>query len=837
MAEFDEVRESAAKILREREKTDITVTNISISSSEIQPPVYRVTAALRKTPNVADLSIGLDGKGRLIDLDALSAKHGRDIFKRADLTSINKSALRPAQAGSAPVTVDPPTNDLTLTLGDTVREIIRVFVPRDSSVPKVDVYFLADLTGSMVQIIQNVQASLNTILSNISSLSLDVAFGVGGYRDYPDTDPPFLHQLSLTTDTAAAAAAINAWTVDGGSDIPEGQLYALDRIAEDANGQIGWRLNARRIVVWFGDAPGHEPICQALTGFSYDITMLQVLGKLVRNQITVVAVSAATGSMTDLNADPTANAVDYRASCGDPGGMSGQADTIAAATLGAHVTGVNPTDIIDAIIDVVGTSLVINDVRLDPTDRVERFIDSISPSRYGPLPGTMDHTLEFTVEFSGVEPCADMERVFEGDIAVIVDGNNRATKSLRVTVPKCPPPPVEVESSPSAIASDPARTVAGFSQISVFVRGDSGQLLRCFSNGDPQVSASWAWEDRGRPGGSGGTRIDGTPSATPASSSPAINDPDDFHVFVKGTDSDLHEIFHDGLAWQTWADHGDPWTVNSVLADAPTAAPVRTSGVYDENEPTSLGTYDKPTAFIWATDGGLWSFYQIWRPHGRPFNADLASSPGLLTTFDPFEYAFVVGNDGDLYVNYSENTRGTSWVWRRLGRPAQNTGLVYFRRPATVAFANTINTFVSATDGALKVNMWPGIYVSGFVTGRVPFPPATWTDLGPPGPGIRVRSVASALTFDTGSVSRVYAFVRCSDQHLWVSHRSVGATVAMWTDLGTPSNVALRGDPSAVVCSFAGSDPIYVFVRGADDLLYMCHINAFVTTSLWVRLS
>lgn len=49
------------------------------------------------------------------------------------------------------------------------------------------------------------------------------------------------------------------WGARGGGNLREAQLYALFKIATDASG-IGWREGASKILVWFGDAEGHDPV-------------------------------------------------------------------------------------------------------------------------------------------------------------------------------------------------------------------------------------------------------------------------------------------------------------------------------------------------------------------------------------------------------------------------------------------------------------------------------------------------------------------------------------------------------------------------------------------------
>ena len=118
---------------------------------------------------------------------------------------------------------------------------------------KVDVFFLADTTGSMGAALSSVQNGAAAIMAGTSGLG-DVAYGVGEYKDVGDA---FVYRLNqdITTDTAAVQTGINAWVASGGGDWEEAQLYALYQVANT----VSWRPGSTRIIIWFGDAPGHDP--------------------------------------------------------------------------------------------------------------------------------------------------------------------------------------------------------------------------------------------------------------------------------------------------------------------------------------------------------------------------------------------------------------------------------------------------------------------------------------------------------------------------------------------------------------------------------------------------
>jgi len=371
------------------------------------------------------------------------AQHVQLAGERKALFPVDVSPVPAEAIESVKVTVNPEVNDLRLGECDTVKEKVTVTIPASAAVAPADIYFLADNTGSMTTVIAAVQAGASAILSGLGSLT-GLQFGVGEYRDFDnagDTSLAFQNLQPVTPNTAAVTTAINTWSASGGGDLPEAQFYALDQVA--GSGAIGWRAGVKHIVVWLGDAPGHDPICAAASGLAYDITEASVSAKLVANQVTVLAVSVFDGSAdpNGLNDDPTdlggpLNAA-YTA-CGTPGGTPGQATRIAAATGGIVVNGVDPSAVVATIIAELKALLTIGNVHLQPAGAIAPFVTSITPPGYGPLPGDQVNVLEFEVTFSGdVEECSPRDRVFTGAIDVVADGNVVGAKPTTITVPAC----------------------------------------------------------------------------------------------------------------------------------------------------------------------------------------------------------------------------------------------------------------------------------------------------------------------------------------------------------------------------------------------------------------
>ncbi len=373
--------------------------------------------------------------GTLTPLAELTAALGHDPFAPEFDLPVRAAVPVPRE----PVTIDPRRNDWRLDQCDRRTETITVTVPPTGTAPKADVYLLADTTGSMSPVIEAVKAGAGTILNDPALAAFDVAWGVGNYRDFPVpgiNSYAFQHQLAPTTSTPAAAGAIGAWSAGEGGDTSEGQLYALHELA--TNAAVGWRTDSKRIVVWFGDAPGHDPICTDLTGLASAITEASATAELTGAEITVVAVSTTTGADPDaLDGDPDADASNYT-TC-PPAGTAGQASRITAATGGEHRSGVDPADIVATLAELIAAAVQsTGNVHLEATGDTAQFVESITPAGgYGPLAGDETHILTFEVVWVGTKACAERDQVFTGTIDVVADGVVVASKRVRVVVPKC----------------------------------------------------------------------------------------------------------------------------------------------------------------------------------------------------------------------------------------------------------------------------------------------------------------------------------------------------------------------------------------------------------------
>ena len=297
--------------------------------------------------------------------------------------------------------IDPATFMATLPVGGstTITKTVTIdeLPPVDAPV---DVFFLSDTTGSMGGYITAVRDGASDILDDTGGLG-DVWYGVGEYKDHPEpplgelTDYAYMLNQPITDDTVAVQAGIDMWGADGGWDWEESQLFALNEVATRAD--TGWRPNSTRVLVWFGDAPGHDP-----SGGVYEsdaITALQTMS------ISVEAID-----LYGLDA-------------------TGQATAITDATGGHLYSGVATTEIVDVITDAITTAIIeYGEVTLE-AEGLDLVAMTVSPgSHSGLYDRSIVRTFEFDVTFTCLGPGVDDFKVH-----ALVDGGLVATETDTIT--------------------------------------------------------------------------------------------------------------------------------------------------------------------------------------------------------------------------------------------------------------------------------------------------------------------------------------------------------------------------------------------------------------------
>lgn len=195
---------------------------------------------------------------------------------------------------------------------DVVKTVITPAIP-----PRPDVCFLADTTGSMGAALTNVRNNATMIMNLVRAVQPDSQFCAAQYRDAGEA-PEFQVDQVVTSTIADVQTAINTWAASGGGDTPEGQLHALTTLV----GTAGYRADSTRIVVWFGDASGHDP---SIGGE----TLASTIAALVAGGVKVIAIPVSGADGLD---------------------STGQATAITAATGGVLLAGATPEQVTGAII-------------------------------------------------------------------------------------------------------------------------------------------------------------------------------------------------------------------------------------------------------------------------------------------------------------------------------------------------------------------------------------------------------------------------------------------------------------------------------------------------------
>ena len=297
----------------------------------------------------------------------------------------------PASADS----ISPETFSATLALGESVTINKTVTVSQALTTGQVDIFFLADTTGSMggaINSVRNAAASLLTTTSTYGS----VQWAVGEYRDVGDAFAYRLNQ-QFTSTQSAVTSGINQWSAAGGGDLPEANLYGLQEAA-GAN----WREGSTKILVWFGDAPGHDPRLGA--------TEASATQALVNAGIKVQA----------INTQGANRGID----------QGGQAGRIAAATDGNLFNGVNQAAVAAAIADAIDTAVsTYSSVCLDAGEAPAGVSVTTSACFTGAFDREIEREFDFTITFT-----AEAEGTYAFNTYGTVDGGRVATEADRIVV-------------------------------------------------------------------------------------------------------------------------------------------------------------------------------------------------------------------------------------------------------------------------------------------------------------------------------------------------------------------------------------------------------------------
>jgi hypothetical protein len=257
-------------------------------------------------------------------------------------------------------TITPDSVTATIDVGETI--VIEKTVTTDpTGVGVVDFYFLADNTGSMGGVINNVRTAATALTTALDTTFADAAFGVGRYFGDPvefgeDFGSAYDVLQPITTTAADAVSSMSSWVASGGGDGPEANLYALHQAATNGadtagpgtgSGEAtGWRVGAQKVVLWFGDVSGHQDT----------VTLAESITALTGENVIVIG----------LNSTIAGFGIDSSFADGT-GDSRNQASAIVDATGGALVNGfasVPIGDIVTVITAAIGTATSTIDLSL-----------------------------------------------------------------------------------------------------------------------------------------------------------------------------------------------------------------------------------------------------------------------------------------------------------------------------------------------------------------------------------------------------------------------------------------------------------------------------------------
>ncbi len=307
--------------------------------------------------------------------------------------------------------VTPSTVTATLLPGQSAT--ISKSVETSTIPPNPDIFFLADTTGSMGGAIGNVQANSTSVLSQVLTAQPTAQFGVGEYKDVGDAYVYRLNQ-TITASVPAVQTGLGLWSASGGGDFPEGQISALEQLATSPG--TGFRSGSSRIVVWFGDAPGHDP--------SSGSTEASATAALVADGIRVIAISTGANFLN----------------------QTGQASRIATATGGSFLSGASDSQVAAAILSGLSNLPVTVTHSVSCPAGVSASLSPASQTAvsgttftfsetYGVAPGTLAGTYVCTVTF-----------LLDG-----VAGGPAFTEAITIHVP---PPDLSITKSGPALATE-----------------------------------------------------------------------------------------------------------------------------------------------------------------------------------------------------------------------------------------------------------------------------------------------------------------------------------------------------------------------------------------------
>ena len=314
--------------------------------------------------------------------------------------------------------VEPSSYSNTVESGSSVT--IKKVVHTPPIPPNPDIVFLSDSSGSMGPVLANVATGAKSIMNTVNAAQPPGATAKFAAADYKDGRPgpepegcetdPYAFRLGqpLTTNLAAVETAISAWApAEGGCDVEESQVNALYTIA--TNPAVGFRSNSDRIVVWTGDAAGHDP--------DLGHTLNEAIAALKAAEIRVIAVPVKDESSETF------------------GGLdsTGQATKVATETGGEVLEEATPAEVSDKIL----AGLKNLPVTVTPTPTCDSGLSATYNPTSKEVTSGQDATFEETLSVASNAPDGD---VLHCNVDFLINGAHEEgfQQSVAITVPLRP---------------------------------------------------------------------------------------------------------------------------------------------------------------------------------------------------------------------------------------------------------------------------------------------------------------------------------------------------------------------------------------------------------------
>ncbi|MNR87117.1 hypothetical protein D3C72_179790 [compost metagenome] len=227
----------------------------------------------------------IDEASKSVPNATITVSHGSELVLSARTTADGRLYFHPKAFPAIATSQDDLTIEVSKggsTLNRTLSrngEALEPFVmpgQRGAIAPKLDLCFVLDVTGSMGDELDKIQATIGEIAFRIQSLpgSPAVRYGLVAYRDHGDAFVTLKHDF--TGDLGTFKQRLNALSAMGGGDYPE----ALNPALNEAVTQLSWDDGeAVRLTFVVGDAP---PNLSNPQDVPYTVSMVKALERGIK---------------------------------------------------------------------------------------------------------------------------------------------------------------------------------------------------------------------------------------------------------------------------------------------------------------------------------------------------------------------------------------------------------------------------------------------------------------------------------------------------------------------------------------------------------------------------